>query len=84
MKKLAILTALLLTGCLNTQTKHIVMKSHPTGVSSVNSGVVVDVNPKNSDEQDVEYFQSHSLRWPDTLPDRSPAPTIEKEATEPY
>lgn len=88
MKKLLLMV--LLTGCLNTQNKHIEMKSHPTGVPTINSGLVIEVNPKNSDERDVEYFESHNLRWPDSMPNRSsapkdaPTPKIEKETSGPY
>ena len=87
MKRLLIIV--LLTGCLNTQNKHIEMRSPHEGVSSVNSSIVIEVNPKNSDEKDMEYFQSHSLRWPDAMPskslnDKGPPPKAEKETSGPY
>jgi len=68
MKKF-ILSALMLvafTGCLATQNRKINMKSPASGgVSSVNSAAVVEVNPKDDFDKDVEYFETHSVKWPD-------------------
>jgi len=62
---LAIYT-LFLAGCLNTRNQKIEIHSKSAGgISDVNSGLVIQVNPKSIAELEMDYFENHSIKWPD-------------------
>lgn len=64
MRAYLLASLLLLAGCLNTQNRKIEIKSKSTGgVSSVNSGINVEANPKDPIEKEVEYFNEHPFQW---------------------